>query len=73
MHYRTNVFAFSPARAVLNNRHSYFLLADDGTLGRYGADIALRRKLEEYICNQKLYPGNYFLLCDNSLTGMGAV
>ena len=28
--------------AVLNNRHSYFLLVDNGTAGRYGAEIALR-------------------------------
>ena len=28
--------------AALNNRHSYFLLVDNGTAGRYGAEIALR-------------------------------
>ena len=28
--------------AVLNNRHAYFLLVDNGTVGRYGAEIALR-------------------------------
>ncbi|XP_014228067.1 transient receptor potential cation channel trpm isoform X2 [Trichogramma pretiosum] len=42
--------------AVLNNRHSYFLLVDNGTGGRYGAEIMLRRKLEKYISNLKLQP-----------------
>ena len=63
---------------VLNNRHAYFLLADNGTVcmlpnirsvfclsswniiysntGRYGAELALRRKLEKYISSQKI-PG----------------
>ncbi|XP_033210686.1 transient receptor potential cation channel trpm [Belonocnema kinseyi] len=42
--------------AVLNNRHSFFLLVDNGTGGRYGAEIVLRRKLEKYISNLKLQP-----------------
>ncbi|XP_063703057.1 transient receptor potential cation channel trpm isoform X3 [Culicoides brevitarsis] len=42
--------------AVLNNRHAYFLLVDNGTQGKYGAEIILRRKLEKYISNQKLQP-----------------
>lgn len=42
--------------AVLNNRHAYFLLVDNGTGGRYGAEIKLRRKLEKYISNLKLQP-----------------
>ncbi|XP_035907096.1 transient receptor potential cation channel trpm isoform X5 [Anopheles stephensi] len=42
--------------AVLNNRHAYFLLVDNGTQGRYGAELILRRKLEKYISNQKLQP-----------------
>ncbi|EFN73002.1 Transient receptor potential cation channel CG34123 [Camponotus floridanus] len=41
---------------VLNNRHAYFLLVDNGTGGRYGAEIVLRRKLEKYISNLKLQP-----------------
>ncbi|XP_011879176.1 PREDICTED: transient receptor potential cation channel trpm isoform X4 [Vollenhovia emeryi] len=41
---------------VLNNRHAYFLLVDNGTGGRYGAEIVLRRRLEKYISNQKLQP-----------------
>uniref|UniRef100_A0AAG5D5K6 Transient receptor potential cation channel trpm n=1 Tax=Anopheles atroparvus TaxID=41427 RepID=A0AAG5D5K6_ANOAO len=42
--------------AVLNNRHAYFLLVDNGSQARYGAELILRRKLEKYISNQKLQP-----------------
>lgn len=42
--------------AVLNNRHAYFLLVDNGTQGKYGAEVILRRKLEKFISNQKLQP-----------------
>ncbi|XP_071043115.1 transient receptor potential cation channel trpm-like [Parasteatoda tepidariorum] len=41
--------------AVLNNHHSYFVLVDNGTVGKYGAEIALRKKLEKYISQQKIY------------------
>uniref|UniRef100_A0A915D8K5 TRPM SLOG domain-containing protein n=1 Tax=Ditylenchus dipsaci TaxID=166011 RepID=A0A915D8K5_9BILA len=43
--------------AVLNNRHSYFLLVDNGTVGRYGADIILRRRLESYIAEKQKIGG----------------
>uniref|UniRef100_A0A183BZJ6 LSDAT_euk domain-containing protein n=1 Tax=Globodera pallida TaxID=36090 RepID=A0A183BZJ6_GLOPA len=43
--------------AVLNNRHSYFLLVDNGTVGRYGADIILRRRLESYIAEKQKLGG----------------
>ncbi|XP_053688721.1 transient receptor potential cation channel trpm isoform X2 [Sabethes cyaneus] len=42
--------------AVLNNRHAYFLLVDNGSQARYGAELILRRKLEKFISNQKLQP-----------------
>lgn len=42
--------------AALNNRHAYFLLVDNGTQGRYGAEICLRRKLEKFISIQRLNP-----------------
>lgn len=48
--------------AVLNNRHAYFLLVDNGTQGKYGAEIILRRKLEKYISNQKLQPCEWIIL-----------
>ncbi|KAH7727830.1 Protein GON-2 e [Aphelenchoides avenae] len=51
--------SFSPKGrfAVLNNRHSYFLLVDNGTVGRYGADIILRRRLESYIAEKRKIGG----------------
>ncbi|XP_060536582.1 transient receptor potential cation channel trpm isoform X2 [Cylas formicarius] len=42
--------------AALNNRHAYFLLVDNGTIEKYGAEIILRRRLEKYISKQRLYP-----------------
>ncbi|EJD74757.1 CBR-GON-2 protein [Loa loa] len=47
--------SFSPKGrfAVLNNRHSYFLLVDNGTVGRYGADVILRKRLESYISEKR--------------------
>jgi hypothetical protein len=51
---------FRSKYAVLNNRHAYFLLVDNGTSGRYGAELILRRKLEKYISIQKLHPGKDF-------------
>lgn len=44
--------------AVLNSNHSYFLLVDNGTVGRYGAEIALRKRLEKHISKQKIYALN---------------
>uniref|UniRef100_F1KQ20 Transient receptor potential channel n=1 Tax=Ascaris suum TaxID=6253 RepID=F1KQ20_ASCSU len=51
--------SFSPRGrfAVLNNRHSYFLLVDNGTVGRYGADIILRKRLETYIAQKQKIGG----------------
>ena len=40
--------------ASLNKHHAYFLLVDNGTVGKYGAEIALRRKLEKFISTQSL-------------------
>lgn len=40
--------------AVLNSNHSYFLLIDNGTMGKYGGEIMLRKKLEKYISQQKI-------------------
>lgn len=45
--------------AVLNNRHAYFLLVDNGTQGKYGAELILRRKLEKFISGLKLHPCEY--------------
>jgi len=40
---------FRSKLAVLNNRHAYFLLVDNGTQAKYGAELILRRKLEKFI------------------------
>ena len=39
-------------RLFLNDRHSYFLLVDNGTVDRYGAEIVLRRRLEEFLARK---------------------
>uniref|UniRef100_A0A0K0F7B4 LSDAT_euk domain-containing protein n=1 Tax=Strongyloides venezuelensis TaxID=75913 RepID=A0A0K0F7B4_STRVS len=57
--YHPHSFSTKGKLQVLNNRHSYFLLVDNGTVGRYGADIILRRRLESYIAQkQKIGEGN---------------
>ena len=40
--------------ATLNKNHAYFFLVDNGTVGKYGAEIAVRRKLEKFISTQRL-------------------
>ncbi|XP_006872223.1 PREDICTED: transient receptor potential cation channel subfamily M member 1 [Chrysochloris asiatica] len=40
--------------SVLNNSHTHFILADNGTLGQYGAEVKLRRQLEKHISLQKI-------------------
>uniref|UniRef100_A0A669CJ23 Transient receptor potential cation channel, subfamily M, member 7 n=1 Tax=Oreochromis niloticus TaxID=8128 RepID=A0A669CJ23_ORENI len=40
---------------VLNSLHSHFLLVDDGTVGKYGAEVKLRRELEKHINLQKIH------------------
>ncbi|XP_075067071.1 transient receptor potential cation channel subfamily M member 3 isoform X4 [Mixophyes fleayi] len=39
---------------VLNSMHSHFILADNGTTGKYGAEVKLRRQLEKHISLQKI-------------------
>ncbi|XP_048473026.1 transient receptor potential cation channel subfamily M member 1a isoform X2 [Rhincodon typus] len=39
---------------VLSNTHSHFILADNGSLGKYGAEVRLRRQLEKHISLQKI-------------------
>ncbi|XP_069817937.1 transient receptor potential cation channel subfamily M member 6 isoform X3 [Dendropsophus ebraccatus] len=40
---------------TLNSMHSHFIMVDDGTAGKYGNEIKLRRNLEEYISLQKIH------------------
>ncbi|KGL77531.1 Transient receptor potential cation channel subfamily M member 6, partial [Tinamus guttatus] len=41
--------------STLNSMHSHFLMADDGTVGKYGNEMLLRRNLEKYISLQKIH------------------
>ncbi|XP_076125651.1 transient receptor potential cation channel subfamily M member 6 [Alosa pseudoharengus] len=43
-------------RACLNGFHSHFLLVDDGTLGKNGGQLDLRKRLEHHIRSQKIHP-----------------
>ncbi|XP_037835934.1 transient receptor potential cation channel subfamily M member 1-like isoform X2 [Kryptolebias marmoratus] len=40
--------------AVLNSSHSHFILSDNGTTSKYGAEVRLRRQLEKHISLQKI-------------------
>uniref|UniRef100_A0A8C4QPS1 TRPM SLOG domain-containing protein n=1 Tax=Eptatretus burgeri TaxID=7764 RepID=A0A8C4QPS1_EPTBU len=40
---------------LLNNLHSHFILVDDGTVGRTGAEDGLRKQLEKHIALQKIH------------------
>nr|XP_020512138.1 transient receptor potential cation channel subfamily M member 1 [Labrus bergylta] len=40
--------------SVLNSSHSHFILSDNGTNGKYGAEVRLRRQLEKHIALQKI-------------------
>ncbi|VUZ41675.1 unnamed protein product, partial [Hymenolepis diminuta] len=40
---------------ALNPHHNYFLLADNGTSGKFStAEICLRRRLEQYLAQQPI-------------------
>ncbi|XP_036381855.1 transient receptor potential cation channel subfamily M member 6 [Megalops cyprinoides] len=43
-------------RTCLNGLHSHFLLVDDGTVGKYGGQLELRRGLEAHLQLQKIHP-----------------
>uniref|UniRef100_A0ABI7YL56 non-specific serine/threonine protein kinase n=1 Tax=Felis catus TaxID=9685 RepID=A0ABI7YL56_FELCA len=40
---------------TLNSMHSHFILSDDGTVGKYGNEMNLRRNLEKYLSLQKIH------------------
>uniref|UniRef100_A0A8C4UQ62 TRPM SLOG domain-containing protein n=1 Tax=Falco tinnunculus TaxID=100819 RepID=A0A8C4UQ62_FALTI len=54
--------------STLNSMHSHFLMADDGTVGKYGNEMMLRRNLEKYISLQKIHTSEYSVCFE---TGMG--
>ena len=45
---------------VLNSNHSYFILVDNGTIGKYGGEIILRKKLEKFISQQKITTREFY-------------
>ncbi|XP_008072560.1 transient receptor potential cation channel subfamily M member 6 [Carlito syrichta] len=40
---------------TLNTMHSHFILSDDGTVGKYGNEMKLRRNLEKHLSLQKIH------------------
>ncbi|CAF0940636.1 unnamed protein product [Adineta steineri] len=40
--------------ATLNSSHSCFLLVDNGTIGKYGGEVILRKRFEKYLSQQKI-------------------
>ncbi|KJH49866.1 hypothetical protein DICVIV_03977 [Dictyocaulus viviparus] len=51
VHYVSNQFIKSRL-FELNDRHSYFIFADNGTVGRSGSELILRKRLEAYFAQQ---------------------
>ncbi len=53
MSYYVNEVSFDTINEYnLNSFHSYFLLVDDGTVGKYGCEIILRQKFERSLSIQ---------------------
>lgn len=40
---------------TLNCMHAHFILSDDGTVGKYGNEMKLRRNLEKHLSLQKIH------------------
>ncbi|CAF0916482.1 unnamed protein product [Rotaria sordida] len=40
--------------ATLNSSHSCFLLVDNGTVGKHGGEVILRKRFEKYLSQQKI-------------------
>ena len=38
--------------AFLDHNHTHHILVDDGSIGKYGVEIPLRSKIEEYIMKE---------------------
>ncbi|GMR52601.1 hypothetical protein PMAYCL1PPCAC_22796, partial [Pristionchus mayeri] len=57
VNYDAHSFSKRQGLSCLNAHHSYFLLADNGTTGRHGADLKLRTRFEEYLASLKMAHG----------------
>ena len=56
-------------RECLNGFHSHFLLVDDGTLGKSGGQLDLRKRLERHIRSQKIHPSECVCYMHNHYGG----
>uniref|UniRef100_A0A672JIY0 Transient receptor potential cation channel, subfamily M, member 3 n=1 Tax=Salarias fasciatus TaxID=181472 RepID=A0A672JIY0_SALFA len=56
---------------VLNSLHSHFILADNGTTGKYGAEVKLRRHLEKHISLQKINTRESYMSTFGTCIGQG--
>lgn len=57
--------------AVLNNSHSHFILTDNGTCGKYGSEVKLRRLLEKHISLQKINTRKFQRRCSGACFEVG--
>uniref|UniRef100_A0A674PFS5 Transient receptor potential cation channel, subfamily M, member 1b n=1 Tax=Takifugu rubripes TaxID=31033 RepID=A0A674PFS5_TAKRU len=57
--------------AVLNSSHSHFILTDNGTCGKYGSEVKLRRLLEKHISLQKINTRTSADVCWLCVPGLG--
>jgi hypothetical protein len=46
----------TPRNVPLDENHSHFLLTDDGSENKFGAEIDFRTRLEKFISNQHVDP-----------------
>lgn len=53
---------------TLNSMHSHFILCDDGTVGKYGNEVKLRRNLEKHLSMQKIHSCKFH---QDSASGQG--
>ncbi|CAB3409681.1 unnamed protein product [Caenorhabditis bovis] len=60
--YAPNIYNNSRLKE-LNDRHSYFLFSDNGTVNRYGAEIIMRKRLETYLVQGDRRRGAIPLIC----------
>lgn len=64
----------SSGQSALDSNHSYFLLADNGTDGEFGAEVIFRRRIERYLNQQKSSKGiNIPMVCVVVEGGMNTI
>lgn len=64
----------SYVQSTLDSNHAYFLLADNGTEGEYGAEVIFRRRIERHLYQQKVSKGiNIPMVCVVLEGGMNTI